>query len=530
MTQFGVRGDNSGRLARRGSTWDYARVLGQVLSVSDRQYLKKTATVAAVVYFLAAVFSVGYHHPDEHFQILEYVALKLGSADVPNMAWEYHHGMRSWLQPSLLYAVTRVLQGMGLNEPPQWAFVYRLLSGVLSLAAIACFAQKSRPWFQRSEVWRATVLAVFFFWCVPYLAVRTSSETWSSAFLLFGISACLRSPTENQIRGFLWAGLFWGFAFQFRFQAAVAVAGAVAYFLILQRNPRVFLIFPGVILTLLIGIVVDRWGYGYWGVSAWEYFYQNLWVGKVAEFGTSPWWAYPKLLAVKAGPPLSWVLMLGTFWAWFRFPFHLLTWMSVPFFLVHSAIGHKEARFLIPILVPALMQVGLLVDSLERSVGRAGKLGLQVLFALNGLLLLASLLKPADVKSDFYSHVARKVGEEVTLYYKDSHPYGPVSRHKFFWFEGLHFVHFDRPEEFLEAVDKEKSAYLFWREDVLPEAFQAPGVQCELEHATVPPWLYPFDFNGWLRRTPRYNLFLCRKAPLGAASGGVYNQTRQKKL
>ncbi|MCB0416394.1 MAG: glycosyltransferase family 39 protein [Bdellovibrionales bacterium] len=506
-------------------------MLGQVLSASDRLFLRNFGLAAAFVYLAAAIFSVGYHHPDEHFQILEYVALKIGSADAGNMAWEYHYSMRSWLQPSLLYGLTRWLQWLGFEKPFQWAFAYRLVSGALSFTAIWIFVATCRQWFRSSWSWRFAVLLAFFFWCVPYLAVRTSSEAWSSAFLLLGISACIGFGKEKEVWGFLWAGLLWGLAFEFRFQSAVAVTGAVAYFLVIQKNPRVLYLLPGIVFALFLGLIVDRWGYGRWEVTAWNYFYQNLWVGKVSGFGVSPWWSYPKILAIKVGPPLSLLLIAGSVWAWLRLPRNVLTWMTVPFFVVHSAIGHKEARFLIPILIPVLMEIGLLADQkLTAPLGRLVRLTGGILFALNGILLVASLVKPADVKSDFYSHVSRKLGRPVVIFYKGTHPYGPVSRHKFFWFDGLSFVSIDGPSEFLRAVERDGHAYLFWRADILGPEYRPEGVECELEHATVPSWLYRFDFNGWLRRTPRYNLFLCRKAPLGAASGGLSNQARQKKL
>jgi len=34
--------------------------------------------LAALAFFIAALFSVGYHHFDEHFQIMEFAGLKLG--------------------------------------------------------------------------------------------------------------------------------------------------------------------------------------------------------------------------------------------------------------------------------------------------------------------------------------------------------------------------------------------------------------------------------------------------------------------
>jgi hypothetical protein len=52
--------------------------------------------------------------------------------------------------------------------------------------------------------------------------------------------------------------------------------------------------------------------------------------------------------------------MAGLLLFWIRFPRHLLTWVTLPHFLVHSLIAHKEIRFLFPIFPAATLCVLLL--------------------------------------------------------------------------------------------------------------------------------------------------------------------------
>jgi phosphatidylinositol glycan class B len=63
--------------------------------------VKNPAFIIFVIYLITAIFSSGYHHPDEHFQLIEFAGLEGGwntSADLP---WEYDAQIRPALQPML---------------------------------------------------------------------------------------------------------------------------------------------------------------------------------------------------------------------------------------------------------------------------------------------------------------------------------------------------------------------------------------------------------------------------------------------
>ena len=54
---------------------------------------------------IASYTSYGFHHPDEHFQILEWSNYFVGLVPDPSrLAWEYAAHIRPWFQP-LLHAV-----------------------------------------------------------------------------------------------------------------------------------------------------------------------------------------------------------------------------------------------------------------------------------------------------------------------------------------------------------------------------------------------------------------------------------------
>lgn len=85
-------------------------------------------------------------------------------------------------------------------------------------------------------------------------------------------------------------------------------------------------------------------------LSAWNYFEENLLLGKSKSFGVEPWYCYIIQTFLQAIPPFSLAPILGTMIYQFMFRKSITTWVVLPFLLVHFLIGHKEARFLYPIL------------------------------------------------------------------------------------------------------------------------------------------------------------------------------------
>jgi len=85
---------------------------------------------------IASIFSKGYHHFDEHFQILEFAGVKLGLTTPSNLPWEYHYQMRPALQPSLVVILYRFLAVFGIDNPFFITFVLRLMSGGLTFVSM----------------------------------------------------------------------------------------------------------------------------------------------------------------------------------------------------------------------------------------------------------------------------------------------------------------------------------------------------------------------------------------------------------
>lgn len=395
---------------------DEGRVLGVTLA------LGLAFTVAAAV-ASDSVFQV-----DEHFQVVEFAGLKLGVTPASALPWEHAARIRPWMQPGAFTWLARGLGAAGVEDPFVLMRAFRLASGLLSWAALAALLLAVRTWLPSARWRRVAYLSLALPYFVPYLAARVSSESGSTTFLVLALAALLPLATGAagttggalSRRRWVAAGVALGFAFEFRYQAGVAVAGLLLWVLVHDRDRwrSLATLAAGMAAPIALGLVVDAWGYGSFQVVPWRYLAANLLEGKAASFGTSPLPAYLWFLA-GLFPPFGLALLLGLLLFWWRYPRHLLTWATLPFFVVHSLIGHKEIRFLFPILPAAALCVVLLLAApsparaWERWGARAmGLLWLgRVTWAVDAVALLLLCLLPSSDNLELQRYFHRHASE-----------------------------------------------------------------------------------------------------------------------
>jgi phosphatidylinositol glycan class B len=317
---------------------------------------------------ITAWSSATFFQADEHWQVIEFMGLKMGTTTAAELPWEWSARIRPWFQPWLYYWLLRPLTASGVADPFVHTLVLRLVSGLFAFVALTRLLRLSEAWFTTEEArrWRLRWLTLAGF--VPYLAVRTSSENLASSFFLFGLYELAHdlAPERRSERATTWgrwlrAGLLFGMAFQCRFQVAMMVAGVALWLLLIARIPLRNLVLLGLGFATLVaaGALIDRWGYGEWVFPAWNYLRVNLMEGKAAEFGTKWFGAYLHITLANIFAPVVILAHLGLFLCWWRRPRHLVTFVSAPFLLGHWAIGHKEERFMFPVLLLGLVGAAL---------------------------------------------------------------------------------------------------------------------------------------------------------------------------
>lgn len=341
-------------------------------------------TVTLGVTCVTAWFSYAYFHNDEYFQVIELTRAKLGDVDPRLLPWEHAQRMRPWLQPFLYWLVARALGVVGVRDVFQLAFAFRLLTGLANVGALALFLRATLPWMTTDDEKRAHTRVVTLLGFLPYLFVRTSSESGSMAALTAG-SALLLAGAAPGAGGRAWSvpalartgralgvGFLFGVAFEMRFQTAILALALLAWARVVGRGSlrdlgRVAL---GGALALALGALVDRWGYGAWTFPAWTYFEANVLEGAAGLFGSDPPFSYLWLLPANVFLPVVLALLALAVLAWIRCPRHPLTWATLPFFVVHNLIAHKEERFLFPI---AVLSTALVTMALGPSFARSAR-------------------------------------------------------------------------------------------------------------------------------------------------------------
>jgi phosphatidylinositol glycan class B len=318
----------------------------------DRE-LRRSLLILAVVTLVTAWFSETFYFPDEHYQILEFMAFKLGITPASDLRWEFSARIRPWFQPLIYFLIAKPVMLAGLKDTFVIAFLLRLATGLFSLLALAVFARSVLTTIAGEEEKRAFVRYLPLFGFLPYLFVRTSSETFSAAFFALGLALAIGGRSTSRMT---MAGLFCGLAFESRYQTGLLGLGLFAWLATIARArfSALAAFIAGGLLALAIGAMADRWGYGQWVFPPLGYVDVNLLRG-VAEhqFGREPVFAYLYLLPAQIFFAITLVLMAAMICMWLRNARHPVTWATVPFVLAHFAIAHKEARFLFPLAILA---------------------------------------------------------------------------------------------------------------------------------------------------------------------------------
>lgn len=335
-----------------------------------------------ILYTLAAYFSSGFYHWDEYYQILEFTALKWGKTTAQELPWEFHAKMRPWLQAAILTP----LKFLG---PHISVILMRVLMGCGHIFVLWKWFQLTKEKFSLKSPYY--FYATFLLWFMPILLVRYSSESLSSLFLLACLYLFLKD--DRKLANYLLLGSFAAIAFWSRFQVGVFLFFPMLWILLKHKIKQSSAMFGSFLLVCGVMVFIDTWGYGSFTLSPYEYFIQNIVHKKTSDYGINPWWDYPKWIFLKATPLISIPFLFG----FFKFTKNKeslpLSLGLIAFYFIHQMIGHKEFRFLFPLipLVPFFIFYGFKEIKVQEKV-------VKYFVALNaiGCLILFKPLHPIE--------------------------------------------------------------------------------------------------------------------------------------
>ena len=400
---------------------------------SDSPFYKIFFFIVALIFFITAFNSHGFYHADEHYQIIEFAGLKLGTNSTTELAWEYESQIRPALQPTVCFGILKALNFIKITDPYTQAFLLRMLTAILALIVIGYFVKQSKDQFENEKTKKAYFLLSFLLWFIPLISVRFSSETWSGLLFLLSLGIFLNS--EKSLKKPLLIGVVLGFSFLFRFQTVFLIFGFILWLLIIKKQFRFILkVGIGFLTVLLIGFLIDSWFYNKWVFTPWNYFYVNIIEGAASGFGVSPWYYYlEKLITFPTyfiGIPMAIAFITHII----KSPKNIFLWCIIPFFIIHSIIPHKEERFLFPIvfLFPIILITAyqILLNSINsKIIANVFKYVLVVLFvAVNSFGLIAMSIKSAGIgRMEITKYIHDKYrGKHINLIFCPyANPYNP---------------------------------------------------------------------------------------------------------
>ena len=457
------------------------------------------------IFALTAWFSLGYNQSDEHFQILEFAGLKLGINQELDLAWEYGARMRPTIQPGMVVGVHRALELVGIDDPFVISRLLRFLSAGFSLLITLLLYDTYKYRFPSDHQRWAFFLFSFFLWFGFYNGVRFNSEMWSANTFALAVILFLRwkTPTAGQ---YFTLGLLVGLSFLFRYQVAFMIAGMGLWLIFIQREKwwPLLSFTAGGLVIVLVGILIDRWFYGEWAISAWHYFEQNILLDKASTFGVDPWWQYFYEIIIKGIPPFGlFYLAALLFYIWQR-PKDLLTWLTVPFVGIHLLIAHKELRFfyvLLPFLPIALSQ---LLHYWEERRGsalwstKAYRLAWRAFWVHNALLTLFIMFWPVIMELKIYQTIYYQYQEPITVYGVQDNPYRTA----------LYINYYKRANVCTAEVDSLDKLPRYGKDPYIIAVDRRHGYDIEglpgekkLIYSSFPDWIHAINFNNWLGRS-----------------------------
>lgn len=372
--------------------------------------------VTPLLYVLAAIYSTGFYHWDEHFQILEFLSYFKGNVSGELLPWEFSHQMRSWVQPLFYYLLQWPLSFLKIENPFYHVLLFKLVTGFLSLIALKSVFDWTKKEFSENDQKVYQYIACFL-WFLPMLHTRHSSEAFAGG--LFAVATVIFFHQTNRFKIFF-SGFLFTVAIYARFQMGVPILSLVLWVLFLGQDKvkRLLLLFLGFVVAFSLCTAIDSLAYGELVFTPWNYFYENIVLDQASRFGRSPWFDYLKQVFNRSFMPIGLMIIISVFYFWRKNLKHPLTWMTLSFVLIHQLVSHKELRFLFPLTFFVPYFLTYCYSNFSQLVANYKKIG-HTLVTLNFLLLIVYTVKPLHPSYNLYRYLYQH--EIKSVYFQKAH-------------------------------------------------------------------------------------------------------------
>jgi phosphatidylinositol glycan class B len=436
---------------------------------------------------VTSYFSVGFLHPDEQYYTLDFAFHTLGILEILD-TWELNTKIRPWTLPYFISAILYPFTLIGIKNPFTLALIARVFSGVLGFYTLIQFTNSLKRFFneERFELFKSLSLL---FWPFIFMSVRTSSDNWATCFFILGAVKILERE-KIEVKSLLFGGLMMGLSFSLRHQTGFL---SLPFGLWLLFTKRVsiqswFLHLSSMILLgVLVGLGLDSIGYGHFTLTPVNYLKENLIKDKISTFGVMPWWGY-FTLSFKSLTIFALPLILGTTFYCKKYLNSWAAWVFFPFFIFHSLIGHKELRFIYPVLFLTFYM------TFKAFEGKHFKKFYRIFFCLNIIGVIIVMFKPAYTPMKFYDFLYHyKQDTPIKVYiFKDRKGNYPRLEMEVYKRKDLPVVKAD--------MILEQSFYTFTTKYSDLEMINSK-YSCKQEYLSYPKWVLQFNPFKWRDRS-----------------------------
>ncbi|XP_077232697.1 alg9-like mannosyltransferase family isoform X2 [Tasmannia lanceolata] len=305
-----------------------------------------------------------YFNPDEHWQSLE-VAHRIVFG-YGHLTWEWEKGIRSYLHPLIVAALYKILAFFHLDTPWFMMKAPRLLQSIFSSFGDLYLYKLSRLIFnERVAQWAlfSQLTNWFMFFCLTR-TLSNSLEAVLTIVSLFYWHSFRGSPNKVPLASRKLALAIAALA------CAVRPTNAIIWLYVgmwdlLETRCRMKLLFcevlPIGVLVLGITCLLDWWMYGSWIFVPLNFLKFNFLSSGGDYYGTHKWhWYFTQGFPVMIFTFLPFSAV-GVYKSKEWKIFGLIAWVLG----LYSMLGHKEFRFILPVLPIALMFSGSSLAAIE---------------------------------------------------------------------------------------------------------------------------------------------------------------------
>jgi GPI mannosyltransferase 3 len=303
-------------------------------------------------------------HPDEVMWLEQANRLVNHEGLVP---WDFQTGERSWLWPGLIAGFMAAGQLFG-SPPAAGLGGVSVLICIVSLAPVICGFLWGRSVAGLPGAVITGLLNAVWFELV-YFYAHPLSESFAGAALVTGLY--LIYPGRNvwsERQMFIGAAML-GLAAVMRPQLVPAIAVAVVAVGGIRLRSHYPTLLGGLALTIVLSGLLDwiTWGWPFHSSIMYVYYQSKV----ASSVGVNPFYSYLGWEWVSWGL-FGAVILICALYGALRLP--LLFWVAATIFVVHSAVSHKEYRYISPALplIMTLAGVGstMAADWLAYKLGR----------------------------------------------------------------------------------------------------------------------------------------------------------------